>query len=142
MSPVALFCTHSKITIYVVTEAVMPLSKKIKELGLVGSQMNEYYAWGLHRIAKAVSFLNNDCTLVHVNVYLASIVVMQTLEWKLYAFNVLSEFDAGASLGQCYNMNDLLVHNANQWGWLNLTGRQLEGLHLGLLTHGFRLSHL
>lgn len=25
---------------------------------------DEYYAWGLHQIAKAVSFLNNDCKLV------------------------------------------------------------------------------
>ncbi|KAG9146637.1 hypothetical protein Leryth_026302 [Lithospermum erythrorhizon] len=89
----------SKITIYVVTEAVMPLSEKIKELGLVGSQRDEYYAWGLHRIAKAVSFLNNDCKLVHGNVCLASVVVTQTLDWKLYAFDVLSEFDAGASTG-------------------------------------------
>ena len=27
---------------------------------------DEYYAWGLHRIAKAVSFLNNDCKLVSI----------------------------------------------------------------------------
>lgn len=27
---------------------------------------NEYYAWGLYRIAKAVSFLNNDCKLVSI----------------------------------------------------------------------------
>lgn len=25
---------------------------------------DEYYAWGLNQIAKAVSFLNNDCKLV------------------------------------------------------------------------------
>lgn len=91
----------SKVTIYVVTEAVMPLSEKIMELGLVGSQRDEYYAWGLHRMAKAVSFLNNDCKLVHGNVCLTSVVVTQTLDWKLHAFDVLSEFDAnnGASTG-------------------------------------------
>ncbi|XP_059438255.1 uncharacterized protein LOC132171061 isoform X2 [Corylus avellana] len=72
----------------------MPLSEKIKELGLEGTQRDEYYAWGLHRIAKAVSFLNNDCKLVHGNVCLASVVVTQTLDWKLHAFDVLSEFDA------------------------------------------------
>lgn len=85
---------------------------------------DEYYAWGLHRIAKAVSFLNNDCGLVsstsvyicyfnnynqfqlrnnislfffwvkvHGNVCLESVVVTQTLDWKLHAFDVLSEFD-------------------------------------------------
>ncbi|RDX83532.1 putative inactive serine/threonine-protein kinase scy1, partial [Mucuna pruriens] len=92
-----------KVTIYMVTEPVMPLSDKIKELGLEGTQRDEYYAWGLHQIAKAVSFLNNDCKLVsvhelniimvHGNVCLESVVVTQTLDWKLHAFDVLSEFD-------------------------------------------------
>ncbi|KAK9671778.1 hypothetical protein RND81_12G054500 [Saponaria officinalis] len=83
----------TKVTIYIVTEPVMPLSDKIKELGLDGKQRDEYYAWGLHQIAKAVSFLNNDCKLIHGNVCLASVVVTQTLDWKLHAFDVLSEFD-------------------------------------------------
>ncbi|XP_014514566.1 N-terminal kinase-like protein [Vigna radiata var. radiata] len=91
-----------KVTIYMVTEPVMPLSDKIKELGLEGTQRDEYYAWGLHQIAKAVSFLNNDCKLVHAYVCLASVVVTQTLDWKLHAFDVLSEFDGNneASSGQ------------------------------------------
>uniref|UniRef100_A0A166DBC9 Protein kinase domain-containing protein n=1 Tax=Daucus carota subsp. sativus TaxID=79200 RepID=A0A166DBC9_DAUCS len=94
--------SSTKITIYIVTEPVMPLSEKIKELKLEGTQRNEYYAWGLHRIAKAVSFLNNDCKLVHANVCLESVVVTQSLDWKLHAFDVLSEFDGnnqGASTG-------------------------------------------
>ncbi|XP_024030971.1 probable inactive serine/threonine-protein kinase scy1 isoform X1 [Morus notabilis] len=84
----------TKVTIYIVTEPVMPLSEKIKELGLEGTQRDEYFAWGLNQIAKAVSFLNNDCKLVHGNVCLASVVVTPTLDWKLHAFDVLSEFDA------------------------------------------------
>ncbi|XP_043816888.1 N-terminal kinase-like protein isoform X2 [Manihot esculenta] len=86
----------SRITLYMVTEPVMPLSDKIKELGLEGTQRDEYYAWGLHQIAKAVSFLNNDCKLVHGNVSLASVVVTPTLDWKLHAFDVLSEFDGNS----------------------------------------------
>ncbi|XP_028083234.1 probable inactive serine/threonine-protein kinase scy1 isoform X3 [Camellia sinensis] len=53
----------AKVTIYIVTEPVMPLSEKIRELGLEGTQRDEYYAWGLNQITKAVSFLNNDCKL-------------------------------------------------------------------------------
>ncbi|CAF1700918.1 unnamed protein product [Brassica napus] len=83
----------SKVTIYIVTEPVMPLSDKIKELGLKSTQRDEYFALGLHQITKAVSFLNNDCKLVHGNVCLASVVVTPTLDWKLHAFDVLSEFD-------------------------------------------------
>ncbi|KAI3751190.1 hypothetical protein L2E82_22237 [Cichorium intybus] len=85
--------SSTKVTIYIVTEPVMPLAEKLKELGLQGTQRDEYYAWGLHRIAKAVSFLNNDCGLVHGNVCLESVVVTQSLDWKLHAFDVLSEFD-------------------------------------------------
>ncbi|TYI24171.1 hypothetical protein ES332_A06G215000v1 [Gossypium tomentosum] len=83
----------TKVTIYIVTEPAMPLYEKIKELSLEGTQRDEYYAWGLHQIAKAVSFLNNDCKLVHGNVCLESVVVTQTLDWKLHAFDVLSEYD-------------------------------------------------
>lgn len=86
---------------------------------------DEYFAWGLHRIAKAVSFLNNDCKLVsictidcevtrfcillyfnfelfflllqvHGNVCMSSVVVTETLDWKLHAFDVLSEFDGNS----------------------------------------------
>ncbi|XP_028083243.1 N-terminal kinase-like protein isoform X6 [Camellia sinensis] len=91
----------AKVTIYIVTEPVMPLSEKIRELGLEGTQRDEYYAWGLNQITKAVSFLNNDCKLVHGNVCLASVVVTRTLDWKLHAFDVLSEFDGNneASMG-------------------------------------------
>ncbi|XP_048428977.1 probable inactive serine/threonine-protein kinase scy1 [Pyrus x bretschneideri] len=91
-----------KQTIYIVTEPVMPLSEKIKELNLQGIQRDEYFACGLNQIAKAVSFLNNDCKLVHANVCLASVVVTQTLDWKLHAFDVLSEFDGSneSSAGQ------------------------------------------
>ncbi|KAK8575785.1 hypothetical protein V6N12_063442 [Hibiscus sabdariffa] len=50
------------------TEPVTPLSEKIKELGLEGTQ-------------------------VHGNVCLESVVVTQTLDWKVHAFEVLSEYD-------------------------------------------------
>ncbi|XP_044509401.1 probable inactive serine/threonine-protein kinase scy1 isoform X2 [Mangifera indica] len=109
----------NKITIYMVTEPVMPLSEKIKELGLEGSQRDEYYAWGLHQIAKAVSFLNNDCKLVHGNVCLASVVVTQTLDWKLHAFDVLSEFDGN---------NEAATGAMLQYAWL--VGAQYKSMEL------------
>ncbi|KAK8464759.1 hypothetical protein PHAVU_010G077634 [Phaseolus vulgaris] len=108
-----------KVTIYMVTEPVMPLSDKIKELGLEGTQRDEYYAWGLHQIAKAVSFLNNDCKLVHANVCLASVVVTQTLDWKLHAFDVLSEFDGN---------NETSSGQMLQYAWL--VGTQYKSIEL------------
>lgn len=38
-------------------------------------------------------FFNSWDLQVHGNVCLASVVVTQTLDWKLHAFDVLSEFD-------------------------------------------------
>ncbi|XP_042015113.1 probable inactive serine/threonine-protein kinase scy1 isoform X1 [Salvia splendens] len=109
----------TKVTIYIVTEPVMPLSEKIKELGLEGSQRDEYYAWGLHRISKAVSFLNNDCKLVHGNVCMASVVVTQTLDWKLHAFDVLSEYDGN---------NEAATGPMLQYEWL--IGSQYKSMEL------------
>ncbi|ESW11736.1 hypothetical protein PHAVU_008G055600 [Phaseolus vulgaris] len=108
-----------KVTIYIVTEPVMPLSEKIKELGLEGTQRDEYYALGLHQIAKAVSFLNNDCKLVHGNVCLASVVVTPTLDWKLHAFDVLSEFDGS---------NETSSGQMLQYAWL--VGSQYKPMEL------------
>ncbi|EFJ18677.1 hypothetical protein SELMODRAFT_444483 [Selaginella moellendorffii] len=85
---------EGKITIYVVTEPVMPLAEKIKDMGLIGTQRDEYFAWGLHQVSKAVSFLNNDCKLVHGNVCLSAVVVTPALDWKLHGFDVLAEFDS------------------------------------------------
>ncbi|GMH15454.1 hypothetical protein Nepgr_017295 [Nepenthes gracilis] len=109
----------ARVTIYIVTEPVMPLSEKIKELGLDGRQRDEYYAWGLLQIAKAVSFLNNDCKLVHGNVCLASVVVTQTLDWKLHALDVLSEFEGN---------NDASNGSMLQYAWL--VGTQYKPMEL------------
>ncbi|XP_015875700.3 uncharacterized protein LOC107412432 [Ziziphus jujuba] len=109
----------TKVTIYIVTEPVVPLSEKIKELNLEGTQRDEYYAWGLNQIAKAVSFLNNDCKLIHGNVCLASVVVTQTLDWKLHAFDVLSEFDGN---------NEASAGPLLQYAWL--VGSQYKPMEL------------
>ncbi|PWA65021.1 protein kinase family protein with ARM repeat domain-containing protein [Artemisia annua] len=111
--------SSTKVVIYIVTEPVMPLAEKIKELGLQGIQRNEYYAWGLYRIAKAVSFLNNDCKLVHGNVCLESVVVTPTLDWKLHAFDALSEFDGN---------NEVSTGPMLQYEWL--IGSQYKPMEL------------
>lgn len=42
---------------------------------------DEYYAWGLNQIAKAVSFLNNDCKLVSI------------LKWTILVSLILNYID-------------------------------------------------
>ena len=62
-----------KLTIYVVTESVMPLEEHLKDLPTSTSQRDEYYALGIRQVATAVSFLANDCALVHGGVSLSLI---------------------------------------------------------------------
>jgi SCY1-like protein 1 len=50
--------------IYLVTEPVTPLPEVLSSLEMDGPQRSQYVAMGLYHVAKAVSFLNNDCNLV------------------------------------------------------------------------------
>lgn len=50
--------------LYVVTEAVRPLSTVLAELALSGQHRDEYLATGVLHMANAVSFLNNSCNMV------------------------------------------------------------------------------
>ncbi|KAL9659110.1 hypothetical protein QQ045_018710 [Rhodiola kirilowii] len=47
--------------------------------------------------ATGISRKNQHMFTVHSNVCLAIVVVTQTLDWKLHAFDVLSEFDGNAA---------------------------------------------
>uniref|UniRef100_A0A7S0RU83 Protein kinase domain-containing protein n=1 Tax=Pyramimonas obovata TaxID=1411642 RepID=A0A7S0RU83_9CHLO len=79
--------------IYIITEPVTPLDERLSSLDLKGNDKSQYYAVGIHQVTKAVSFLNNDCKLVHGNVCLKSVVVTATLDWKLHGFDLLTEID-------------------------------------------------
>ncbi|CAN1852455.1 N-terminal kinase-like protein [Linum perenne] len=100
----------SRVTLYMVTEPVIPLSEKIKELGLEGTQRDEYYAWGLNQIAKAVSFLNNDCKLVMFMVMFACPVLLSLRPWtgsctlSMSYQNLMEAMQM--QLGQCCNSSN------------------------------------
>lgn len=69
--------------LHVVTEPVTPL-KAYLESQAESRGLNELeISWGLHQIMKALSFLVNDCHLVHNNVCTAAVFVDRAGEWKL-----------------------------------------------------------
>uniref|UniRef100_A0A8D2LCV1 N-terminal kinase-like protein n=1 Tax=Varanus komodoensis TaxID=61221 RepID=A0A8D2LCV1_VARKO len=69
--------------LYVVTEPVMPLSAYL-ESRAAGRGLNELeISWGLHQIVKALSFLVNDCHLIHNNMCASAVFVDRAGEWKL-----------------------------------------------------------
>ncbi|CAK0749386.1 hypothetical protein CVIRNUC_001906 [Coccomyxa viridis] len=78
-------------SLYVVTEPVEPLTEVLQQLDIQGQAREEYIAMGLFHVAKAVSFLNNDCKQIHGNICMRAIVVTQSLDWRLHGFDLLSE---------------------------------------------------
>lgn len=84
--------------IYLVTEPVAPYAFTLSSLGLEGAQREQYLSMGMHQVVSAVSFLNNDCKLIHGNVCSASVVVTDSLDWKLHAFDLTTEHQGHAAL--------------------------------------------
>ncbi|KAH7616918.1 putative inactive serine/threonine-protein kinase scy1 [Nannochloris sp. 'desiccata'] len=77
--------------VYLVTEAASPLVPTLRSLGLSGPQRDQYLAMGLHQVMSALSFVNNDCKLIHGNVCSASVVVTEGLDWRLHGFDLVTE---------------------------------------------------
>ncbi|KAF4009892.1 hypothetical protein G4228_001211 [Cervus hanglu yarkandensis] len=69
--------------LHVVTEAVTPLGVYLKARVEAGGLKELELSWGLHQIVKALSFLVNDCSLIHNNVCMAAVFVDRAGEWKL-----------------------------------------------------------
>ena len=84
------------VTLYVVTEKMTTLEETLRELQ-EDENRNQYIAMGLKQVTRAISFLNNDAKIVHGIVCMDSIAVTDSLDWKLHAFDVLSEFDGSSS---------------------------------------------
>ena len=80
-----------EITIYVVTEAVQPLEEPPRSVPSGTHQRDEYFALGLRQVATAVSFLANDCKLVHGGVCMATVFVTDRLDWKLGGLDLVSD---------------------------------------------------
>eukprot|EP00201_Polytomella_parva_P017722 CAMPEP_0175053094 /NCGR_PEP_ID=MMETSP0052_2-20121109/8727_1 /TAXON_ID=51329 ORGANISM="Polytomella parva, Strain SAG 63-3" /NCGR_SAMPLE_ID=MMETSP0052_2 /ASSEMBLY_ACC=CAM_ASM_000194 /LENGTH=842 /DNA_ID=CAMNT_0016317577 /DNA_START=255 /DNA_END=2783 /DNA_ORIENTATION=- len=91
------------IIIYLITEPVKPLLLILDELHMEGGERSEYISLGLLQVTKAISFLNNDCKLIHGNICAATVAVTDTLDWKLHCFDLLSEhalpYDSALRIG-------------------------------------------
>lgn len=81
--------------IYLVTEYVEPLETRITSSSFSNRKGLLSSAWGIYQLARALSFLNNDCGFTHHSVCLSSVFVNQAGEWKLggveYVTNASSE---------------------------------------------------
>ena len=75
--------------LYLVTEAVTPLAEVLRSMR--GADREQYLCMGLSYVVAALSFLANDCALIHGAVSMAAVVVTHTLDWKLHGFDLVSD---------------------------------------------------
>ncbi len=86
--------TSTKVT--VVTEPLTPLSAHLDELdraGVRGGPRDEYLAWGVYQVLRAVSFLNNDAKLSHNGLHGDAIFVSKSGDWKLFGLERVGPAD-------------------------------------------------
>jgi SCY1-like protein 1 len=69
--------------LYIVTEKVVPLETYLSSGEQNTTQNQLAISWGLHQVVKGLSFLTNDCNLIHNNVCMSSVFVDRAGEWKL-----------------------------------------------------------
>uniref|UniRef100_A0A8C5P2L0 N-terminal kinase-like protein n=1 Tax=Jaculus jaculus TaxID=51337 RepID=A0A8C5P2L0_JACJA len=69
--------------LHVVTKAVALLRTYLKTRAEAGGLKEQELSWGLHQIVKALSFLVNNCSLIHNNVCMAAVLVDRAGDWKL-----------------------------------------------------------
>lgn len=74
-------------SLYLVTEQVTPLAVHLKAQAEKGGSGELEVSWGLHQIVKALSFLVNDCHLLHNNLGIWAVFVDRAGEWKLGALD-------------------------------------------------------
>ncbi|KAM6924040.1 N-terminal kinase-like protein [Xenentodon cancila] len=74
-------------SLYLVTEQVTPLGVHLKAQAERGGAGELEVSWGLHQIVKALSFLVNDCHLLHNNLGIWAVFVDRAGEWKLGALD-------------------------------------------------------
>ena len=59
------------------------IKKFLLDLNPFSEETDMAVAWGLHQIVNGLSFMVNQCKLIHNNVCLSSVFVDQAGEWKL-----------------------------------------------------------
>eukprot|EP00887_Chlorella_sp_A99_P002497 scaffold6.g2497.t1 len=82
---------RGEMVVYLVTEPVQPLGTVLGSIGVHGPERNQWIAMGLSAVTHALSFLNNDCSLVHGHICLGAVVVTDTLDWKLAGFDLTTD---------------------------------------------------
>eukprot|EP01105_Mastigella_eilhardi_P027385 TRINITY_DN8420_c0_g2_i1.p1 TRINITY_DN8420_c0_g2~~TRINITY_DN8420_c0_g2_i1.p1 ORF type:complete len:761 (-),score=188.75 TRINITY_DN8420_c0_g2_i1:12-2219(-) len=83
-------CTEENTgVVYLATEQVVTLESALPSIIKNPGAL----AWGLYQLASVLSFLNNDCHLIHGNVCFDTVYVTRCGDWKLGGLEFVSEID-------------------------------------------------
>lgn len=131
--------------VYIAVEPVRQLQPVLDDWirnGGTAEGKQEWIAWGLSRIAKALKFINVDASSIHGNIRPESIFLSQAGEWRLGGFELLSaKADSEAVLWNFAGM----VPDSTMWappevrqgGWTSLRdgdyGHLVDTYAFGLL---------
>lgn len=77
--------------IYLITEAVTPLPVVLESIALHEQEREQYVRMGLHQVSSALSFLNNDCKVIHGGLSSSAVLVTDSLDWKLHGFDLVTD---------------------------------------------------
>ncbi|KIJ52672.1 hypothetical protein M422DRAFT_156332 [Sphaerobolus stellatus SS14] len=135
-------------TIQIVTERVQPLEKAFTT---APQAKQDWIVWGLHRIATALAFVNENVASTHGNVRKEAVFVATSGEWRLGGFELLSnpkdvENAVLYTLGSLVPDSSLYVSpEVAKTGWSALKDLPVhvyDGYTLGLLVHSLFNSNL
>lgn len=75
----------------VVTESVIPVDEYLTSMTEYTSKQREFaISWGIYQVSKGLGFLINDCNLKHNNIFIGSIFVTSTGDWKIGGFDYVT----------------------------------------------------
>jgi len=80
------------------TEPVSPLAEHLELLVDRGPRRDNYLAWGIFQVCRALAFLNNDAKLKHNNLHAASVFVTPAGDWKLAGLEAVCGTDSDPPL--------------------------------------------
>jgi len=126
------------------TESVTPLLLHLDQMSEDAGRNNDYLAWGVYQVFKAVGFMHG-AGLIHGSLHAGSVFVTPGLEWKIFGFERTTA--KGSTLPPCSHLlekyrppdsggseTDQAVATYDVWGlgcfvWEVFNGRPLETMN-------------
>jgi SCY1-like protein 1 len=100
------------------------------------SQQREFaISWGVHQVSKGLGFLINDCNLKHNNIFVGSIFVTSTGNWKIAGFEYVTPVTDTSYPNKNISNLDKYIPPEVSTGRLGINKYSFDSWGLGCLIH-------